>query len=128
MSFFKQLTWDNRHMDLRFEENKYDGKVTITKVYDDDEHKTVDLNVVNENYSDELKSARGTILANRLGMLIAFSFFVFLPALILSVIEQNVLLIGAVIVYSVLAYFIIECINQVIINDVLQRIDHTFSK
>lgn len=128
MSFFKQLTWDNRHMDLRFEESKYDGKITITKVYDDDASNSADLAVVNENYSDELKTARGSILANRLGMLIAFLFFVFLPALVISVLEQNILLIGAIIVYSVLAYFIVECINQVIINDFLQKLDRTFSR
>lgn len=127
MSFFKLLTWDNRHMDLRYEENKYDGKITITKVFSDEAETPVDLNVVNENYGTELKSARGSILANRLGMLIAFLFFVFLPALIVSIFEQNVLLIGAIIVYSVLAYFVMEAYNQVIINDFLQRVDRTFN-
>lgn len=113
-------------MDLRFKENKYDGKITITNVYSDNDDSPVDLDEVNENFASDLKKARGAILGNRLGMLIAFLFFVFLPALLVSIFQENVLLIGVIVVYTILSYFVIEAINQVVINDFLRKVDNTF--
>ncbi|WP_051683090.1 hypothetical protein [Salinicoccus luteus] len=121
MAFFKYLTWDNSHMDLRYTKDEYGGDVHITKVYRD--ARDVDLERVNRKYSDQLRDTQRAIYGNRLGMLLAFIALVIMPALVISVIQSNILLIAAITVYTILAYFIVEAINQVEINRLLYRLD-----
>lgn len=121
MAFFKYLTWDNAHMDLRYTKDEYGGDVHITKVYRD--ARDVDLERVNRKYSDQLRDTQRAIYGNRLGMLLAFIALVIMPALVISIIQSNILLIAAITVYTILAYFIVEAINQVEINRLLYRLD-----
>lgn len=121
MAFFKYLTWDNSHMDLRYTKDEYGGDVHITKVYRD--ARDVDLERVNRKYSDQLRDTQRAIYGNRLGMLLAFIALVIMPALVISIIQSNILLIAAITVYTILAYFIVEAINQVEINRLLYRLD-----
>lgn len=108
-------------MDLRYIQDPYDGRMKITKVYQDS--RKVDLAQVNDQYSDSIRDAQRTIHANRLGMLIIYLALVFLPALIISVMQENILLLGAVVVYTIFAYFVVEAVNQVKINQVLYKLD-----
>ncbi|WP_342388690.1 hypothetical protein [Salinicoccus bachuensis] len=121
MAFFKYLTWDNSHMDLRYTKDEYGGDVHITKVYRD--ARNVDLERVNQKYSEQLRDTQRAIYGNRLGMLLAFIALVIMPALVISVIQNNILLIAAITVYTIIAYFIVEAINQVEINRLLYRLD-----
>ncbi|MFC3420114.1 hypothetical protein ACFOLA_11540 [Salinicoccus hispanicus] len=121
MSFFKYLTWDSAHMDLRYEQDPYDGHMNITNVYKDS--RKMDMARINDEYSGPIRDAQRVINANRLGMLIIYLALVFLPALITSVMQENVLLLGVIIVYTVLAYFVVEAVNQVKINQVLHKLD-----
>lgn len=117
MSFFNLLTWNNSHMDLRFVEDDLHGNVNITNVYNDDRY--VNMDRVNQKYDSKLKDAQRSISSNRIIMLVLFTLAVFLPAVLLSVVQSNLLLIGGVIVYAIIAYFLMEAINQVQINKVL---------
>ena len=121
LSFFKYLVWDNRHMDLRYTENKYDAKPTITKVYEDGPK--VDMEAVNKEYRDALRDAQRSINGNRLIMLILYMAVVFLPAILISVFQDNVLLLGGIFVFTIFAYFVVEAINQVEINRLLYKMD-----
>ncbi|WP_411843663.1 hypothetical protein [Salinicoccus sp. HZC-1] len=121
MAFFKYLFWDNGHMDLRYTEDKYDSTPTITKVYEEDD--TVDLEAVNKKYSVDLRDAQRSINGNRLSMLLLYMALVFVPALVISVIQNNILLLGSIFVFTILAYFIVETVNQVVINKLLHRMD-----
>ncbi|AKG73373.1 hypothetical protein AAT16_03540 [Salinicoccus halodurans] len=121
MAFFKYLFWDNKHMDLRYTENKYDAKPTITKVYDDGPE--VDLEAVNKKYRDDLRDAQRSINGNRLVMLIFYMVFVFLPAILISVFQNNILLLGSIFVFTIFVYFIVETVNQVEINKLLYKMD-----
>lgn len=120
MSFFKLLTWNNSHMDLRFVEDDLHGKVNITNVYNDDRY--VNMDKVNKKYDAELKSAQRSINSNRIMMLVLFTLAVFLPAVLLGVIQGNALLVGGVIVYAIIAYFLMEAINQVQMNRIMYDI------
>lgn len=120
MSFFNLLTWNNSHMDLRFTEDDLHGKVNITSVYNDDRY--VNMEKVNQKYDSRLEDAKRSISSNRIMMLVLFTLAVFLPALLLSVIQSNLLLIGGIIVYAIIAYFLMEAVNQVEINKVLHEI------
>lgn len=121
MSFFKMLTWDNGHMDLRYTEDSYDGSVKITNVYRD--NRALDYEEVNDKYAPQIKSAQGTIRTYRIAMLILFIGLVFFPAVVIGVVQNNVLLVGAIVVYAVVAYFLVEAYNQTIINSVLYEMD-----
>lgn len=121
LAFFKYLFWDNSHMDLRYTEDKYDSTPEITKVYEDDD--TVDLEAVNKKYSDDLRDAQRSVNGNRLSMLLLYMALVFVPALVISVIQNNILLLGSIFVFTILAYFIVETVNQVVINKLLHRMD-----
>ncbi|SFK81711.1 hypothetical protein SAMN05216235_1811 [Salinicoccus halodurans] len=121
LAFFKYLFWDNKHMDLRYTENKYDAKPTITKVYDDGPE--VDLEAVNKKYRDDLRDAQRSINGNRLVMLIFYMVFVFLPAILISVFQNNILLLGSIFVFTIFVYFIVETVNQVEINKLLYKMD-----
>ena len=122
MAFFKYLTWDSRHMDLRYIQDKYDGSMKITNVYtEDDAYENMDD--INKNYGSRLRDAQRAINANRLGMLLIYSFLVLMPAIVLSVIQSNVLLLGAIIIFTIFAYFIVEAVNQVVINRLLYHMD-----
>lgn len=121
MSFFKMLTWDNGHMDLRYTEDSYDGSVKITNVYRD--NRALDYYEVNDKYGPQIKSAQGTIRTYRIAMLILFIGLVLLPAIVVGVIQTNILLVGAVVLYAVIAYFLVEAYNQTIINSVLYEMD-----
>lgn len=120
MSFFNLLTWNNSHMDLRFVEDDLHGKVNITNVYNDDRY--VNMDKVNKKYDSKLKDAQRSISSNRIIMLVLFTLAVFLPAVLLGVIQSNLLLIGGIIVYAIIAYFLMEAVNQVQINKVLHDI------
>ncbi|MCG1010013.1 hypothetical protein J4760_08270 [Salinicoccus sp. ID82-1] len=121
MGFFKYLTWDNAHMDLRYEQDPYDGHMNITNVYQDS--RKVDMTRINDEYSGTIRDAQRVINANRIGMLIIYLALVFLPALIISVMQENILLLGVIIIYTILAYFVVEAVNQVKINQVLHKLD-----
>lgn len=121
LTFFKYLLWNNKHMDLRYTENKYDAKPTITKVYEYGPE--VDLDAVNKKYRDDLRDAQRSIKGNRLAMLILYVMFVFLPAIVISVIQNNILLLGGIFVFTIVAYFLVEVINQVEINKLLYKMD-----
>ena len=120
MSFFNLLTWNNSHMDLRFVEDDLHGRVNITNVYNDDRY--VNMDKVNKKYDSKLKDAQRSISSNRIIMLVLFTLAVFLPAVLLGVIQSNLLLIGGIIVYAIIAYFLMEAVNQVQINKVLHDI------
>lgn len=122
MSFFNLLKWDNKHMDLRYVEDDLHGKVNITNIYSDDRY--VNMNRVNEKYNSTLQSAQRSITSYRIIMLVLFTLAVFLPAILLGVIQSNILLIGGIIVYSIIAYFTVEAVNQVQINKVLHDISN----
>ncbi|MBP1951290.1 hypothetical protein [Jeotgalicoccus aerolatus] len=107
-------------MDLRFVEDDLHGKVNITNVYNDDRY--VNMDKVNKKYDAELKSAQRSINSNRIMMLVLFTLAVFLPAVLLGVIQGNVLLVGGVIVYAIIAYFLMEAINQVQMNRIMYDI------
>lgn len=121
LAFFKYLFWDNSHMDLRYTENKYDARPTITKVYEDGPE--IDLEAVNRNYRDDLRDAQRSINGNRLVMLILYMVFVFLPAILISVFQNNVLLLGGIFVFTIFAYFVVETVNQAEINRLLYKMD-----
>ncbi|CAM4328985.1 hypothetical protein [Jeotgalicoccus halotolerans] len=120
MSFFNLLTWNNSHMDLRYVEDDLHGQVNITNVYNDDRY--VNMEKVNQKYDAELQNAQRSINSNRIIMLVLFTLAVFLPAVLLSVVQSNLLLIGGIIVYAIIAYFLMEAVNQVQINRVLYDI------
>lgn len=120
MSFFNLLTWNNSHMDLRYVEDDLHGKVNITNVYNDNRY--VNMEKVNQKYDAELQNAQRSINSNRIIMLVLFTLAVFLPAVLLSVVQSNLLLIGGIIVYAIIAYFLMEAVNQVQINRVLYDI------
>ena len=122
MAFFKYLTWDSRHMDLRYIQDKYDGSMKITNVYTEDDA-SGNMDDINKNYGSRLRDAQRAINANRLGMLLIYSFLVLMPAIVLSVIQSNVLLLGAIIIFTIFAYFIVEAVNQVVINRLLYHMD-----
>lgn len=121
LAFFKYLLWDNAHMDLRYTEDEYDAKPTITKVYEDGPE--VDLEAVNEKYRNELRTAQRSIKGNRLSMLLLYMIFVFMPAIVISIMQNNILLIGSIFVFTIVVYFIVEMINQVEINKLLYTMD-----
>lgn len=120
MSFFNLLTWNNSHLDLRYVEDDLHGNVDITNVYNDDRY--VDLKKLNVKYDAELQAVQRTITSNRIMMLVLFTLLVFLPAVLIGVIQSNVLLVGGIIVYAIIAYFIMEAINQVHINKIMYDI------
>lgn len=122
MSFFNLLTWNNNHMDLRYVENDLYGTVNITNIYEDSRY--VNLNKANEKYNATLLTAQRTITSHRIIMLVLFTLLVFLPAVVLAVVTSNILLIGGIVVYSIIAYFVLEAINQVHINKVLYDISN----
>lgn len=121
MSFFKMLTWDNGHMDLRYTEDEYDGNVKITNVYRD--NRALDYYAVNDKYAQQIKSTQGAIRTYRIAMLILFVGLVLLPAIVIGVIQNNILLVGVITLYAVVAYFLVEAYNQTIINSLLYEID-----
>src|SRR5699024_3062373 len=108
-------------MDIRYTDNKYDAKPTITKVYEDGPK--VDMEAVNKEYRDALRDAQRSINGNRLIMLILYMAVVFLPAILISVFQDNVLLLGGIFVFTIFAYFVVEAINQVEINRLLYKMD-----
>ncbi|WP_026867427.1 hypothetical protein [Jeotgalicoccus marinus] len=122
MSFFNLLTWKNNHMDLRYVTDELHGNIKINKLYVDG--RDIDMNKVNEKYASRLMDAQRKITSYRILMLVLFTLVVFMPALLLSVIQANVLLIGGIIVYTIVAYFLVEAVNQVEINKVLYEIDN----
>lgn len=121
LAFFKYLTWDNSHMDLRYTKDEYGGDVHITKVYRDD--RDVNMDRVNQKYSDQLRDAQRAIYGNRLGMFLVFFALVIMPALVIGVIQSNILLIAVITVYTIIAYFLVEAVNQVEINRLLYKLD-----
>lgn len=122
MSFFNLLTWQNRQMDLRYVTDELHGTVKISKLYVDG--RDVDMEKVNDKYAQKLIDTQRKITSYRILMLVLFTLVVFMPALLLSVIQANVLLIGGIIVYTIVAYFLVEAVNQVEINKVLYEIDN----
>lgn len=121
MSFFKMLTWNNNHMDLRYRENSIDGDLKITNVYRD--NRALDYSEINDKYASQIKSAQGAINTYRVAMLILFIGLVLLPAIVVGVVQNNILLVGVIVVYSIVAYFLVEAYNQSIINGVLYKMD-----
>lgn len=107
-------------MDLRFTEDDLHGRVNITNVYNDNRY--VNMEKVNQKYDSRLANAQRSISSNRIMMLVLFTLAVFLPAVLLSVIQSNLLLIGGIVVYAIIAYFLMEAVNQVEINKVLHEI------
>lgn len=122
MSLFNLLTWNNNHMNLRYNEDDLYGTVNITNIYEDNRY--VNINKANEKYNSTLLSAQRAITSNRIIMLLLFTILVFLPALVIGIVTSNILLIGGIIVYSIVAYFVLEAINQVQINKVLYDISN----
>lgn len=122
MSFFNLLKWDNNHMNLRYVEDDLRGKINITNIYSDDRY--VNMDRVNEKYDSVLQSAQRSITSNRIIMLVLFTLAILLPAVLLSVLQSNILLIGGVIVYSIITIFAVEAVNQVQINKVLHEINN----
>lgn len=121
MSFFKMLTWDNGHMDLRYREDSYDGSLKITNVYRD--NRALDYSQINDKYASQIKKAQGAINTYRVAMLVLFIGLVLLPAIVLGVVQSNILLVGVIVVYSIVAYFLVEAYNQSVINGVLYEMD-----
>ncbi|WP_020007740.1 hypothetical protein [Salinicoccus albus] len=122
MAFFKYLTWDNRHMNLRYIQDEYDGSMKITNVYTEDDA-SGNMEDINKKYGSRLRDAQRAINANRLGMLLIYSFLVLMPAIVLSVIQSNLLLLGGIIIFTIFVYFIVEAVNQVVINRLLYHMD-----
>lgn len=121
MSFFKLLTWNNAHMDLRYRENSYDGNLKITNVYRD--NRALDYSEINDKYASQIKRAQGAINTYRMAMLILFIGLVLFPAIVLGVVQNNILLVGVIVIYSIVAYFLVEAYNQSVINGVLYEMD-----
>jgi len=121
MSFFKMLTWNNGHMDLRYRENSYDGNLKITNVYRD--NRALDYSEINDKYATQIKRAQGAINTYRIAMLLLFIGLVLLPAIVLGVLQNNILLVGVIVIYSIVAYFLVEAYNQTVINRVLYEMD-----
>lgn len=121
MSFFKMLTWNNGHMDLRYRENSYDGNLKITNVYRD--NRALDYSEINDKYASQIKRAQGAIKTYRMAMLILFIGLVLLPAIVIGVVQNNILLVGVIVIYSIVAYFLVEAYNQTVINGVLYEMD-----
>lgn len=127
MGFFKYLAWNNKHMDLRYTQDAYDGSMKITNVYTEDGEAASDMGEINKKYGNKLRDAQRSINANRLGMLIVYSFLVLMPAIVLSIVQSNVLLLGGMLVFTIVAYFIVEAVNQVVINRFLYQMDEELS-
>lgn len=121
MGFFKDLTWNSRHMDLRYVEDPLYGTPRITSVYNDDD--SVDLDYATHTFGKDIENSQRTINSNRVMMLVLYMGLVVLPALVMTVLKENILIIGAVILYTIIVVFLVEMFNQVVINRMLQKID-----
>lgn len=121
MGFFKDLTWNSKHMDLRYVEDKLYCKPKITSVYTDDN--TVDLDYATREFGEDIKTAQRSIDSNRVIMLVLYVALVLIPAIVMTVLTGNIYVVGAAILYAIIVVFFVEMFNQVIINQMLQKID-----
>ncbi|CAD2073223.1 hypothetical protein [Phocicoccus pinnipedialis] len=122
MGFFKDLTWNNKHMDLKYVEDKLYHKPRITSVYAKDDN--VDLDYATREFGDDIKSAQRTIDSNRVIMLVLYVALVLIPAIVMTVLTGNIYIIGVGVLYAVIVVFFVEMFNQVTINQMLQKIDN----
>lgn len=121
MGFFKDLTWNSKHMDLRYVEDKLYRKPKITSVYTDDNN--VDLDYATREFGEDIKTAQRSIDSNRVIMLILYVALVLIPAIVMTVLTGNIYVVGAAILYAIIVVFFVEMFNQVTINQMLQKID-----
>ena len=121
MGFFKDLTWNSKHMDLRYVEDKLYRKPKITSVYTDDNN--VDLDYATREFGEDIKTAQRSIDSNRVIMLVLYVALVLIPAIVMTVLTGNIYVVGAAILYAIIVVFFVEMFNQVIINQMLQKID-----
>ncbi|WP_428416547.1 hypothetical protein [Phocicoccus schoeneichii] len=121
MGFFKDLTWNSKHMDLRYVEDKLYRKPKITSVYTDDNN--VDLDYATREFGEDIKRAQRSIDSNRVIMLILYVALVLIPAIVMTVLTGNIYVVGAAILYAIIVVFFVEMFNQVTINQMLQKID-----
>lgn len=121
MGFFKDLTWNSKHMDLRYVEDKLYRKPKITSVYTNDSN--VDLDYATREFGEDIKSAQRSIDSNRVIMLVLYVALVLIPSIVMTVLTGNIYVIGAAIIYAIIVVFIVEMFNQVTINQMLQKID-----
>lgn len=121
MGFFKDLTWNSKHMDLRYVEDKLYRKPKITSVYTDDNN--VDLDYATREFGEDIKRAQRSIDSNRVIMLVLYVALVLIPAIVMTVLTGNIYVVGAAILYAIIVVFFVEMFNQVTINQMLQKID-----
>lgn len=121
MGFFKDLTWNSKHMDLRYVEDKLYRKPKITSVYTDNNN--VDLDYATREFGEDIKRAQRSIDSNRVIMLILYVALVLIPAIVMTVLTGNIYVVGAAILYAIIVVFFVEMFNQVTINQMLQKID-----
>lgn len=121
MGFFKDLTWNSKHMDLRYVEDKLYRKPKITSVYTDDNN--VDLDYATREFGEDIKTAQRSIDSNRVIMLVLYVALVLIPAIVMTVLTGNIYVVGAAILYAIIVVFFVEMFNQVTINQMLQKID-----
>lgn len=121
MGFFKDLTWNSKHMDLRYVEDKLYHKPKITSVYTDDNN--VDLDYATREFGEDIKTAQRSIDSNRVMMLVLYVALVLIPAIVMTVLTGNIYVVGAAILYAIIVVFFVEMFNQVTINQMLQKID-----
>lgn len=121
MGFFKDLTWNSKHMDLRYVEDELYRKPKITSVYTDNNN--VDLDYATREFGEDIKSAQRSIDSNRVIMLILYVALVLIPAIVMTVLTGNIYVVGAAILYAIIVVFFVEMFNQVTINQMLQKID-----
>lgn len=121
MGFFKDLTWNSKHMDLRYVEDKLYLKPKITSVYTDNNN--VDLDYATREFGEDIKRAQRSIDSNRVIMLILYVALVLIPAIVMTVLTGNIYVVGAAILYAIIVVFFVEMFNQVTINQMLQKID-----
>lgn len=121
MGFFKDLTWNSKHMDLRYVEDKLYRKPKITSVYTDNNN--VDLDYATREFGEDIKTAQRSIDSNRVIMLILYVALVLIPAIVMTVLTGNIYVVGAAILYAIIVVFFVEMFNQVTINQMLQKID-----
>ena len=121
MGFFKDLTWNSKHMDPRYVEDKLYRKPKITSVYTDDNN--VDLDYATREFGEDIKTAQRSIDSNRVIMLVLYVALVLIPAIVMTVLTGNIYVVGAAILYAIIVVFFVEMFNQVTINQMLQKID-----
>lgn len=121
MGFFKDLTWNSKHMDLRYVEDKLYRKPKITSVYTNDNN--VDLDYATREFGEDIKTAQRSIDSNRVIMLVLYVALVLIPAIVMTVLTGNIYVVGAAILYAIIVVFFVEMFNQVTINQMLQKID-----